>query len=46
MRSVSGESSKESYNIPFMFNNVFSENRTVYEVMWKNILEPAGPQMT
>ena len=24
----------------------FSENRTVYEKMWKNILEPAGPQIT
>jgi hypothetical protein len=23
-----------------------SENRAVYEVMWKNIVEPVGPQMT
>jgi len=22
------------------------ENRAVYEVMWKNIVEPDGPQMT
>jgi hypothetical protein len=24
----------------------FSENRAVYEIMWKNILEPGRPQMT
>jgi hypothetical protein len=29
-----------------MFNNVFFENRTVYEIKWKNIIEPNRPQMT
>ena len=30
-----------------MFNNVFFfENRAVYEIMWKNILEPGRPQIT
>ena len=30
-----------------MFSNFFSpENRTVYEIMWKNIVEIEGPQMT
>jgi len=24
----------------------FSENRAVYEVMWKNIVQPEKPQMT
>jgi hypothetical protein len=24
----------------------FSENRTVYEIMWKNIVKPDRPQMT
>ena len=30
-----------------MFNNVFFsfENRAIYEVCWKNIVEPARPQM-
>jgi len=28
------------------FNLVFLENRAVYETMWKNIVEPDGPQMT
>jgi hypothetical protein len=22
-----------------MFNNVFSENRTVYDIMWKSVVE-------
>jgi hypothetical protein len=29
-----------------MFNNFFFENRAVYEVMWKNIVERSRPQMT
>jgi hypothetical protein len=24
----------------------FSENRAVYEIMWKNMVEPDRPQMT
>jgi hypothetical protein len=31
----------------FVFNNIFfPENYAVYEVMWKNIVEPDRPQMT
>jgi hypothetical protein len=30
----------------FMFNNFFSENHGIYEVMWKNIVQPNRPQMT
>jgi len=29
-----------------MFNNYFSENHTVYEIMWKNIVGPDRPEMT
>jgi hypothetical protein len=29
-----------------MFNHFFSENRTVYEMMSKNIAETEGPQIT
>jgi hypothetical protein len=29
-----------------MFNTVFFENRVVYEIKWKNILEPGRAQMT
>ena len=36
MRSVSDRSCKENQNTHFMFNNFyFSENRAVYEIMWK-----------
>jgi hypothetical protein len=29
-----------------MFNNFVSENRIVYEIMSKNVVEPERPQMT
>ena len=29
-----------------MFNNFIFENRTVYEMMWKNTVESGRPQMT
>ena len=29
-----------------MFNKFFFESRTVYEIMWKNFVEPSRPQMT
>jgi hypothetical protein len=37
---------RENQNTHFMFNNFFSENRTVYEIMLKNVVETEGPQMT
>jgi len=47
MRNVSGKSCSENQNTHFMFNNFFSfENRAVYEIMWKNIVEAVRPQMT
>jgi hypothetical protein len=45
LRNVSDKSCNEDQNMHFMFNN-FSENRTVYEIMWKNTAEPRRPQMT
>jgi len=29
-----------------MFKKTFSENRVLYEEMWKNIVQPDRPQMT
>jgi len=29
-----------------MFSNFFPENRAVYEITWKNTVEPGRPQMT
>ena len=45
MRNVSDEICSENRNAYFMFNNV-SENRAVYEIIWKNIVEPDRQQMT
>jgi len=28
-----------------MFHHFFFENRAVYEIMWKNTVEPGWPQM-
>ena len=28
------------------FYFIFPENRSVYEIMWKNVVEPERPQMT
>ena len=42
MRIVSGRGCREYENTHFMFNDFFSENRTVYETMWKNIVKPVG----
>ena len=36
---------KSKYNFMFHFF-FFFENRAVYEVMWKNIVDPGRPQMT
>jgi hypothetical protein len=35
MRNVSDKSCRENQNTHFMFNNFFSENPVVYEIMWK-----------
>ena len=44
---VSEKSCRENQNTHFMFNNIFFfyENHAVYEIMWKNIVEPGWPQM-
>jgi hypothetical protein len=36
----------ENQNTHFMFSDFFSENRAVYEIMWKNMVEPDRPQIT
>jgi len=47
MRNVSEKSYRENQNTPFMFNKVFFfANRAVYEMMWKNIVDPDRPLMT
>jgi hypothetical protein len=46
MRKVSNKYCRETQNTHFMFNNFPPENRAVYEIMSKNMVEPEGPQMT
>ena len=47
MRNVSDKSCRETHIVRFMFDNLFfPENRGVYEIMWKNIVERVRPQMT
>ena len=46
MRNVLEKVCRENENTHFMFNDFFSENRTVYEIMSKNAVENEVPQMT
>ena len=46
MGNVSGKSCRENQNTHFFGSVIFVENRLVYEIMWKNIVEPYRPQMT
>jgi hypothetical protein len=46
MRNVSDKICGQNQNTYFVFSNVSVENRAVYEIMWKNVLELGGPQMT
>jgi len=40
------KSCKENQNTHFMFNTFCSGNCAVYEIMWKNAVEPDKSQMT
>jgi len=47
MKNVSDRSFRDNQNTRFVFSTVlFSQNRAVHEIMWKNIVEPERPQMT
>jgi hypothetical protein len=43
MTDVSDEISRKIQNTHFMSNNLIFENRAVYEIMWKNIVESGRP---
>jgi hypothetical protein len=44
MRNVS-EKIVEKIKTHISCSVIFSENRAVYEIMWKNMVEPDRPQM-
>ena len=46
MRNVSSKSCRENQNTHFMFSNFFSKNRTVDDIMSKNMVEPWRKQAT
>jgi hypothetical protein len=46
MRNVSEERCRGNQNTFFMFNTFSPTNRAVYEIMWKNMIQPDTPQMT
>jgi hypothetical protein len=37
---------KECQNTNFIFSNFLKKNLAIYELMWKNIVEPDRPQIT
>jgi len=45
MRNVSDKSCRENQTTHFVFSNFFFENRVVSEIMWKNTVQRARPQM-
>ena len=51
VRNVSDNSCRGNQNTHFVLSKYiyiffFFENRAVYEIKWKNIVQPARPQMT
>jgi len=47
MGNVADKIYRETQNTHFILHNFFfAENRAVYEIMWKNTVEPDRPQMT
>jgi hypothetical protein len=45
MINISDKSCRENQNT-ILCSTAFSENRAVYEIMWKNMVESDRPQMT
>jgi hypothetical protein len=46
MRNVLYKRCRENQNTHFMISNFFSENRTIYEIIPKNMAKIEAPQMT
>jgi len=46
MKNLSDKNCVENQNTHFEFNKFSFQNRAVYEIMWKNIVEQDRPQMT
>jgi len=46
MKNISNKTCRENQNTHFVFSDFFFENRAVYKITWKNIVERGRPQMT
>jgi len=46
MKILSDKTCRENQNTHFLFSNFFLENRTVYEILFKIIIESSRAQMT
>jgi len=46
MRNILDNIFRDNQNIHFRFNNFFPQIFAVYEIMWKNIVQPERPQIT
>jgi hypothetical protein len=47
MKNCSDKSCRENQNTRFVFHNFFSvETPAIYDIMWKNIVQPDSPLMT
>jgi hypothetical protein len=46
MSSVSDKSCRENKKNIFCVQELYLENRAVYEIMWQNMVEPDWPQRT
>jgi hypothetical protein len=42
----SDKNSRENQNTHFVSNKLFFEDRALYEITWKNIVQPSRPHMT
>jgi hypothetical protein len=40
MRNVPDNNCRENQSTHFMLRNFYSENHAVYEIMWKNVVDP------
>jgi hypothetical protein len=46
MRYVSNRSCEENQNTYFILNNFFLKNQAIFEIIWKNVVDPGRPQIT
>jgi len=45
MRNVAEKNCRENQNTRFIFIDFFPRNRANCEIIWKNVVQPDGPQV-